>query len=431
MIDSISLWHVTPTDIGVEFLDPTDTALATDEWFYHIANHPEVPIARQDFSKSDYKSIKNIRRFLKNVREEIKNTGITIADEFPQISGCFVHFLLSEQLHCFVLVNGTAVFFEKGNPFDIPDEKYFGIPAFYERQIYEDDYCKNKQTSPRKKPVYDFLALLWRCVGSKQFHFSASEKYGNRGIAYTLCMTMIDVPGLVSNRVDEQMKKNIRALLDTSAFNNIYNEGQWNVIRERIDTDDISDLNLKELSENLVFADNWSGVVVAGDLKKNLTCLTWLMTFEIFLQSNWLLFDAYSENVARQDMSAIELQGVLNRVEYVKVMIDNDISSNMEPSRHVMNNSLIDSSDINTVYSKMHGMVSNKLKMKIMSDDRKKSRFSLLSDVSLLIIAILQIYGVVAELLKTESLSKTDFLTMGIMLFITVVCVWIMVKGKK
>ena len=79
----------------------------------------------------------------------------------------------------------------------------------------------------------------------------------------------------------------------------------------------------------------------------------------------------------------------------------------------------------------MHGMVSNKLKMKIMSDDRKKSRFSLLSDVSLLIIAILQIYGVVAELLKTESLSKTDFLTMGIMLFITVVCVWIMVKGKK
>ena len=55
MIDSISLWHVTPTDIGVEFLDPTDTALATDEWFYHIANHPEVPIARQDFSKSDRK----------------------------------------------------------------------------------------------------------------------------------------------------------------------------------------------------------------------------------------------------------------------------------------------------------------------------------------------------------------------------------------
>ena len=179
-------------------------------------------------------------------------------------------------------------------------------------------------------------------------------------------MTMIDVPGLVSNRVDEQMKKNIRAPLDTSAFNNIYNEGQWNVIRERIDTDDISDLNLKELSENLVFADNWSGVVVAGDLKKNLTCLTWLMTFEIFLQSNWLLFDAYSENVARQDMSAIELQGVLNRVEYVKVMIDNDISSNMEPSRHVMNNSLIESSDINTVYSKIHVMVSNKLKMKIM-----------------------------------------------------------------
>ena len=79
----------------------------------------------------------------------------------------------------------------------------------------------------------------------------------------------------------------------------------------------------------------------------------------------------------------------------------------------------------------MRGMTANKLKLKIMSDERKKSRFSLLSDLSLLIIALLQIYGVVGEFLTKETFGRGDLTTMLVMLGITVVCVWIMVKGKN
>ncbi|MBQ8893516.1 MAG: hypothetical protein IJ043_03810 [Clostridia bacterium] len=433
MIRSVSLWHVTPVDLGVEFFDPSDTTLAADESLYRLVNDPELPVDKQAFSRQDYKAIQEMRRFLEEVRLRcsLRKNQATFVEQYPGIQGCIAKYQVAEQMFCYVLVNGTAVFFERGTPIPVEEERYFAINAFYERQVYEDDYCCNPEDSPRKKPLYDFLQLLWRCVGNKEFSYSASEKYGNRGVPYTLCITMVDIPDLVSNRVDLQMKKNFRALLDTSAFNNIYKKEQWNTIRERIDNDGIDDLELKELSETLVFADNWSGVLLAGDLEKNQTCITWLMEFEIFLQSQWLLFDAYSENIVRMELSSMQLQGILNRVEFVKIKLDNDISSNMEPSRHIMRNSLIRSSDINTIYERMHGLISNKLKLKIMGDERKKSRFALLSDLSLLIIALLQIYGVVGELLTKTTFTHNDLITMAVMAGITAVCVWVMIKGRN
>ena len=432
MIRSVSLWHVTPVDLGVEFFDPTSTTLEANESLYRLVNDPNCMVQKAAYSKQDYKALLNMRSFLAEVRRRIAlDKTATFVEQFPGITGCIAKYRVTDQMSCYVMVNGTAVFFEIGESIPVEDVDYFSIPTFHERQVYEDDYCNDPAESPRKQPLYRFLRLLWKCVGAKEFAYSASDNFRNHGVSYTLCITMIDVPGLVSNQVDLQMKKNIRALLDTSAFSNIYQKEQWHVIRQRIDNDDITDLELKELSENLVFADNWSGVLLAGDLEKNKTCITWLMEFEIFLQSQWLLFDAYSENIVRQDMSAMELQGILNRTEFVKVKLDNDISSNMEQSRHVMRNSLIQSSDILTIYERMRGMTANKLKLKIMSDERKKSRFSLLSDLSLLIIALLQIYGVVGEFLTKETFGRGDLTTMLVMLGITVVCVWIMVKGKN
>lgn len=433
MIKSVSLWHVTPAALGGEFYDPTDTILNADEALYRLVNTPSIAVDRRQYSKRDYASIQNMRRFLSRVRELVwaKGNPAVFVDGFPNVSGCIAKFHVTERMDCYIIVNGTAVFLEQGEAIPFEDEQYFSIPTFYERQKYEDDYCANPEETPGKKPLYDFLHILWEAMSTKTFSYSASDQFGNHGISYTLCITMIDAPGLISNQVDPQMKKNIRALLDTSAFSNVFQKEQWGVIRERVDNDDISDLNLKELSENLVYADNWSGVLLAGDLGKNDTCITWMMEFEIFLQSNWFLFDAYCENVVRQDMSSLELQGILNRVEFVKVKLENDISSNMEQSRHIMRNSLIQTSDINTIYSRMHGMISNRLKIKTIRDEQKKSRFAMFSDLSLLIIALLQIYGVVGELLAKEAFTKNDVTTMVVMLAIAAVCVFVMIKGRK
>ena len=242
---------------------------------------------------------------------------------------------------------------------------------------------------------------------------------------------MVDVPDLTANQVDKQLCKNIRALLDTSAFNNVLSDKHWPAIKDRIDNDDYSDLTLRPLSDNLVFADNWSGVVLAGDLKDNEHCLRWFMEFEIFLQAHWLLFDAYCENVTRMDMTPIQLQGILNRADVLKVMLDNDISSNMEQCRHEMRNSLIQSSDILTIYQRMYGIVSNKLKLKLMNEEKNKSRFALFSDISLLIIAVLQIYNVIESLLAKESLGQTDIVSLLIVAGIGALCAWMMVKGKN
>lgn len=431
MIKSVSLWHVTPTDLGVEFLDPSITTLEADEKLYALVNDPNATVDRKAYSKIDFEAIGRMRAFLGSVRLRIEgDKSITFEENYPGVPGCIAKYQLTESMSCYVLTNGTAVFFEAGEEVPIEDVDYFSLPAFLFRQEYEDDYCINPENSPRKAPLYSFLQLMWKCVGTKKYTYSASPKFRNNGVSYTLCITMINDPELVSNRVDLQMKKNMRALLDTSAFNNIYQKDQWPVIRQRIDNDDISDLELQELSENLVFADNWSGVLLAGDLDRNQHCISWFLEFEIFLQSHWLLFDAYCENVIRQDWPAMELQAMLNRVEFTKVQLDNDISSNMEQSRHIMRNSLIKSSDINVIYSRMHGIISNKLKMKLMSDEKERSRYSLLSEVSLLIIALLQIYGVVEEFLGKEVFTQTDVVTMAVMLVVTVVCVVFMIKGR-
>lgn len=429
MIRSVSLWHITPADLGVEFFDPTDTVLTTDARLYQLVNDPTVEINKRAYSKKDYQGLLRMRKFLRKVRSSLEAPAV-FSEEFPGIEGCIAKYMVTENLACYILVSGIAVFYEIGAPIPFEDEAYFSLPAFYERQVYEDDYCTNPECTERKKPLYDFLNLLWRCVEKKEFLHSSSSGFGNNGIEYTLCVTMVDAPELVSNNVDLQMKKNIRALLETSAFNNILHKDHWELIKKRVDEDEISDLKLQELSENLIFADSWSGVLLAGDLANNEHCIRWFMEFEIFLQANWLLFDAYCENVARTDMSPIELQGILNRVEVVKVMLDNDISSNVEQCRHIMRKSLIASSDINTIYQRMHGMVSNKLRLKLMREEKEKSRFSLFSDLSLLVIAVLQIYSVIEGFLSKDHLGTSDLTSILITLGICALCIWVMIKGK-
>ncbi len=433
MIENVSLWHVTPVHIGAEFFDSTTSALEADAELYKLVNDPDIIVFKDQFSKSDYKSIKEMRDFLEKLKSEIKQNEISASycSDFPGINGCISKFQITHAMYCYIMYNGTAVFIEYGDNIPFEDEKYFSLPTFHERQKYEDDYCAIKEVSPQKKPLYDFLELMWKCLKSSSKYYSASKKFRNNGISYTLCMTMINAPGLVSNKLSPDFIKNVNALLDTTPFNNIYDTTQWDLIKARIEEYNIDNPQIKELSENLIFADSWSGVVVAGDLTKNQTCLTWLMEFEIVLQSTWLLFDAYYENILRQRLSVIELQGILNRVEFMKTSLDNDISSNMEQSRHIMRSSLILSSDINVIYSKMHGILENKLKIQTMSEDKTKSKYSLLSDIALLGLAITEIYGVIVELLTKPRLGTSELIAMAIMGGIAGLCIWITVKGKK
>jgi len=434
MINEISLWHVTPVHIGTEFFDATTSVLDANEDLYNLVNSAESPLSPKNYNKNDLISLKRMRRFLCDLKvnaSKHKTYNIVFHDTFPNITGCIAKFQITDKMFCYIMCNGTAVFLDYGDPITISDNKYFSISAFYERQIYEDDYCVVKEETPRKKPLYDFLKLLWKSMGSDSEHYSSSTNFRNNGVSYTLCIAMIDAPDLVSNNLDESFIKNINAIIDTTPFNNIYDKEQWQLIKNRIDEYTTINPKIKELSENLIFLDNWSGVIVAGDLKKNRNSITWFMEFEIILQSNWLLFDAYCENALRQDLTSIELQSMLNRVEFTKISLDNDISSNMEQSRHIMRNSLIESSDINVIYSRMHGILENKLNLRVMSDDKKKSKFALLSDISLLIIAILEIYGVINELIHTQTFNKENLTVIFTMIIITIGCIWIMVKGRS
>lgn len=433
MIKGVSLWHVTPVHIGTEFFNPTTSVLAANDELYSLVNGEEI-VPKGRFTPGDYKSVMRMRKFLSEIKNHLNDEQfetVSFCSLFPGINGCISKFKLSDNMYCYIMYNGTAVFLEYGENIPYADVRYFSIPVFLERQKYEDDYCINKGVTDRKKLLYDFLFLMWECMGNYSNFYSSSKNFRNNGISYTLCVTMIDAPELVSNKIDENFVRNINALLDTSPFNNIYDESQRELIKQRIDEYDINNPQIKELSENLIFADSWSGVVVAGDLSRNKTCITWLMEFEIILQSTWLLFDAYCENILRQDISVMGLQSILSKVEFMKVSLDNDISSNMEQSRHIMRNSLIDSSDIDVIYSRMHGMLETKLKLQTMSEDKKKSKYSLLSDVALLVIALMEIYGVVVELLREESYGREEFMAMGIMGGIAILCIWAMIKGKN
>ena len=66
-----------------------------------------------------------------------------------------------------------------------------------------------------------------------------------------------------------------------------------------------------------------------------------------------------------------------------------------------------------------------------MNLEKSKGKFALLSDIALLIIAILQIYGVILEFITAESITRTEIIAIVIMLSITIFCGWLMIKGRS
>ena len=430
MIQSVTMWHITPIDLGVEFLNPTDTLLEVNHILYNLVNS-DIVIDKKKYSKTDYASLMKMRLFLSEMKRRLSDTESYAISEYPNISGCFAKFKVKDNLYCYVMISGIAVFFEHSNPIDYKDEKYFSIETFCERQQYEYDYCDNPDNSQRKQYIYKFLDILNDCINVKEFLYSSIEHFGNHGVRYTLCICVINDPELISNNINIQYKRNIRALLDTSAFNNVLTECNLETIRQRIDNDPIDDVNFLELSENLIFSDNWSGIVIAGDIKHNELVLKWMIEFEIWLQSHWLLFDAYCENVVRKKMTAAELQGILNRVEMIKVQLENDISSNMEQCRLKMRQSLIETSNIMTIYHRMHGLVNNKLKMVVLYDDKNKDKYAILSDISLSIIALLQVYDVINDFIYKETFTQKDFTTICVIMMITILCVWTIIRSRR
>ena len=435
-ISSVRLVHITPIDLGVTFYDQTMSALEADETLYEIVNVPSVATNARKYGKDDYLALLFMREYLSRVRQAVLDASdplfanVEFVSSFPNVTNCISKIIINDHLNCYIMINGTAVFYDIGDPIRITDTEYFSISAFYARQVYEDDYCNNPDISATKEPVYRLMDILWSCTKNRERKFSASRDYHNNGIAYTLCITAIDIPSLSANEPDPQLLKNIYALNETSAFNNIYQLDQWGAIRHRIDHDNISDIRYLKLSENLIFSDSWAGVVFAGDLQKNWHCYEWFLEFEIYLQSQWLMFDAYCEEIVRKDYSTIELQNMLNVVENDAIRIRNDIGSNLEQSRLNMRKSLIQTSNIWVIYDKMHDILDNKFKLKMMYEDKQKKHFAFLSDVALLIIAVLQVYGVIREILEFGTLGQADILSLGVTVLIIIVCIWIMSKGR-
>lgn len=435
-INCVRLVHITPMDLGITFYDQTMSALEADETLYEIVNTPSLEVNAKKYGRDDYTALLFMREYISRVRQAVLDASDPLfanaefVQAFPNVTNCISKIILNSHMNCYIMINGTAVFYDIGDPVSITDPDYFSIPAFYARQLYEDDYCNNPDVSPTKEPVYRLMDILWSCAGKRDRKFSSSRDYHNNGIAYTLCITAIDIPSLSANDLDPQLLKNVYALNETSAFNNIYQLDQWGAIRQRIDCDDFSDIRYLKLSENLIFSDSWAGVVFAGDLQKNRHCYEWFLEFEVYLQSQWLMFDAYCEEIVREDYSAIELQNMLNVVENDAIRIRNDIGSNLEQSRLNMRKSLIQTSNIWVIYNKMHDILDNKFKLKMMYEEKQKKHFAFLSDVALLIIAVLQIYGVIREIMEFGTMGKIDILSLSVTVIIIIVCIWIMSKGR-
>ena len=169
MIENVSLWHVTPVRIGSEFFDPTTSVLEANADLYSLVNDLELVVSKARYTERDYSAIKEMREFLEKLKVRINLRSDTLkdvsfCDDFPGIVGCIAKFRITARIFCYIMFNGTAVFVEYGSSIPFESEKYFSLPVFLERQIYEDDYCQNKDTSESKKPVYDFLEMMWKLM---------------------------------------------------------------------------------------------------------------------------------------------------------------------------------------------------------------------------------------------------------------------------
>lgn len=436
MVRSAKLWHVIPMDIGVIFYDSANSALVGDAQLYSLVNSEILLADKNDYSSDDWDTLIKIHDFLKKVKRAIRRSPFedistaVISSSYPGITGCILHICFRTGLQLHICLNGTAVFFEYGDDIEFTDEAYFSIPMFRERQEYEDDYCINEEVSERKRVVYEVADILWACADKKDRAFSGSSRFRNHGISYVLCISVIDIPNFNIVHIDDQLRKNCYALIETSAFNNIYDEEQWPLIKNKIDSDNFSEMKFKQLSESLAYADSWSGVVVVGDIEKNSHALDWLIEAEVYLQSRWLLYEAISEDIMRKKNSSIELQKIKNIVELSRMKLANDISSNMEQARHELRASLIKSSDIDMIYSRMHAVLDNQLKLSVMEDNKRKERYSLISEASLFVMAVIECLEVIKGFITQETIELSDIIIFVLIAAISVFGVLMIAKGK-
>ena len=62
------MWHITPIDLGVEFLNPTDTLLEVNHILYNLVNS-DIVIDKKKYSKTDYASLMKMRLFLSEMKK--------------------------------------------------------------------------------------------------------------------------------------------------------------------------------------------------------------------------------------------------------------------------------------------------------------------------------------------------------------------------
>lgn len=435
-IKSASLWHVTPVSIGMDFYNPTISTLTVNEELYRLVSPCSDLKIPNYYSRGDFTTIKKFKSFNKEFLEKIQksevfeNNKINYVEVYPDIKDCFGCYKINDDIYLYFLANGLAVFFEKGKPIELHDEKHFSYDLFRERKIYEDDFCGNAEVSDRKKIFYQIIDIMWETVG-KNRKFTATKDFEKHGIPYTLCIEVVDLEKINLSRISDDLKRNLLAMNTTSPFANILNDKEKDDIVDLIDNLDISNFSFLPASDSLLFMDSWAGVVLAGDISSNIeTALAWIEKFEIYLQGQWCFFNCVLEDSLRKDLSHLELRELIDIAKYEKVELENDITSTMEQIRKQIRLSLISSSEINVIYGKMMGILENRYNLKSIQNERKKNHFSMFSDFMLLLIALFQIYTVI-EAFVYDGFEVRDLIPISVVLGLALIGMFFIIKSKK
>lgn len=295
-------------------------------------------------------------------------------------------------------------------------------------EMFAIDYGNNRKENhgkifswehPLSEDIRRFIEALREIVHSsaEKIRLSGYNTFENQGMSYVMTLSFFHMPDMCvifdKDKLPRSVKQNLSAILDPSILfledSAIYNNDSGTELKKRILSnldDDLSYPDYEKRKHICAFM-SWSSVIVLGNISE-MDYLDYV-SLEINLQNSWYYVYCLEKEI--EDYSAENHEGLTQREVQLKIneisMYSGDLvhfRDSSLPSRYInLQKGLVRTSGLNTHINRYLSKLKNICKMLQLENQEKQRKYSRGSEILLMLIASMQIFPIVENIVRGTS----------------------------
>lgn len=381
----------------------------------------------QSFMDYDSYSLKDKETFVRKLKEYTKEKNY---NEFKcAISKCFLCVQLSEYIFCYLLDYGIGVFVIK-NISDVDlnmvrgqFEKDLPCVMYYSKQKEQRLILEHQITDSDK--IQNFMNQVWSMIQKVERPYSSTNTYKYGGFSYVLSIYHI----LKSqDQILEDEERWIDLLMNPSILNKMYDNTQWEIIKNKLSNYSMHGYNNMELTSTSVVASSWSAIAIIEDKESN--SIEKIINYEIELQASWFLFDCLIDNIKKNSMSNLELQKEKSLATNISLEMSVILGANMSLSEKNVFESIYSTTGFELLREKLFLLLENRIAIAEAKINERQSKYGIITEILLVLFTLVSIYDPLKNLLNGE-IKSNDMILGFIMIILFIVCSYFIIRKEK